>query len=98
MKKGTIFRNLYQPGYESYFVFRTFSGNDALGVWVVKTNDGKVNLKWDARFPKCDIQKDREHFPIAGQLDLESLMINHVFNEVSGYKKRKKQEFTEVLT
>lgn len=86
MKKGTILRVMYQPSYESFFVFRKYSGSDALGVWITKT-DKETYFKWSARFPKDDIQNDREHFPIVGFIDLEEMIINHVLNKVSHYKK-----------
>lgn len=87
MKVGTILRNMYQPSYESYFVFRNFSGNDALGIWVIITDKGEHHIQWSARFPKEHIQNDREHFPIVGQIDLKELVINHVLNEASRQKR-----------
>ena len=97
MKKGTILRNLYQPNYESYFVFRKYSGNDALGIWLIKT-DKEIKVKWSSRFPKDDIQKDREHFPIVGHLDLDSLIVSHVLNEVSRYEKERNVSELQVLS
>ena len=97
VKKGTILRNLYQPNYESYFVFRMYSGNDALGIWVIKTDKG-IKVKWSSRFPKDDIQNDREHFPIVGHLDLDSLIVSHVLNEVSRYEKERNVSELQVLS
>lgn len=69
MKRGTIVRNMYQPGRESLLVYRGTSGRYAKVIWVF---EGKVLV--GHKFYKSDILSDREHFPIVGYVDVDKLI------------------------
>ena len=84
MKIGTIVQNMYQPNYKSYLVYRGCSGDDAKCIWVIDTGK-EIKMQLNARFPK-KIVTDREHYPIVGELDFKSLIVNAVLNAVSRYK------------
>lgn len=73
MKIGTIVRNMYQPSIESLLVYRGTSGRYANVIWLL---EGKV--LFGHKFYKSDILKDREHFPIVGQIDVDKLILEAV--------------------
>jgi len=73
MKVGTIVRNMYQPGRESLLVYRGTTGRYAKVIWPL---EGKV--LFGHKFYKNDILKDREHFPIVGQIDVDKLILGAV--------------------
>ena len=85
---GTIVRNMYQPSYKSYFVYRYTEKGEAHGLSYIATNLGEESFRWDITFDKKAVEKDREHFPIVGHINLEQLIKNHLLNEVSRYTQR----------
>lgn len=87
--KGTILRNMYQPQYESYLIILDFQDRFANCIWVVNTGK-EITIKYNAHFYRHSIKNDREHYPIAGYLDLDNILINHTLNEARGYAKRAK--------
>ena len=81
MKHGTIVRNMWQPGLESYLVYMGISGEYAKCLWVI---NGKCYGIHD--FYKRDILHDREHFPVVGYVDYDKILTDAVFDAV-GVKK-----------
>ena len=73
MKHGTILRNLWQPSLMSLFVYMGTSGKTAVGLVVIEGDSG-VYVDYGNHYFKQDILNDREHFPIVGYIDLETLV------------------------
>lgn len=94
--RGTIFRNMYQPDYGSYLIFLGYEDRYANCIWVVDTKKN-IEIKYDAHFYKKSIARDREHYPIVGHIDIDSLLIARTLNEVMGYAKRNGRKTTENL-
>lgn len=82
IKHGTILRNMWQPQYRSYFVYRYSNGTYAHGISLILTDYNEMELRWDAKYPKKDIMLDREHFPIVGHLNLVSLIKDAILSNV----------------
>lgn len=77
MKHGTIVRNLWQPGHDSFLVYMGVSGRYARVIWLF---DGK--LEGIHRFYKSDILNDREHFPVVGYVNYEKVLTDAIKNGV----------------
>lgn len=92
MKHGTIVRNMYQPDFQTYFVYDGISGRNARGIKVCDTGERGVFIDFDARYPKYDILDDREHFPIVGYIDIPELIEKSVKNAVAEYAPRGLEE------
>ena len=88
--RGTILRNMYQPQYQTYLVYRYACRNDAYCVKVLITESGEWEVDWNCKMWKQSVLNDREHYPIVGYIDLDELIKNHVLNEVSSYSKMMK--------
>ena len=82
MRKGTVFKNLW-ASYESYFIYQ-MPGRSAKreakrsSGYVIYNVDGKWSIR-RGDFYTCDLE-DREHFPIVGHLDVETVLINAVLD------------------
>lgn len=67
MKHGTILRNMYQPSFQSYLIYRGVEGEYAKCIWIINTGEKEV-IHYNARFFKRDVLNDRENFPIVGYI------------------------------
>lgn len=72
---------MYQPDYGSYLIFLGYEDRYANCIWVVDTKKN-IEIKYDAHFYKKSIARDREHYPIVGHIDIDSLLIGRTLNEV----------------
>ena len=80
MKHGTILRNLWQPSYNSLFVYMGTSGKYAKGLLVIESGTRPTRVDYGTHYFKDAILNDREHFPIVGYIDLEKLVKDAVIN------------------
>lgn len=87
MKKGTIMKNLW-AGNEKYIVYRgpTWSAkNEAAksNFYQITNVEGKWRFDDRAQYYNQDFQRDREHFPIVGRVDLEAVVTDAILKAIS---------------
>lgn len=99
MQKGTIFKNLY-AGYDCYFVYQR-PGRSAK-CEAAKSNGymlHNANGKWEIKRADYYTQdlKDREHFPIVDNIDIDGIIINSLLNllESMGHIEQKEKIETD---
>lgn len=85
MKKGTIYRNLW-AGHETYFVYqgavptRGVSSRQSWGWGLVRLDD-----RWKlsrGNYYTRDLENDREHFPVAGHVDMDKVMVDAILSAI----------------
>lgn len=74
-----IYKNLW-AGYDCYFIKTHQSGQYAYG-YMIHNAYGSWDIK-SAKYYLSDIKKDREHFPIVGNISLKDLVIKTALKEV----------------
>lgn len=87
MKKGTIFRNLW-AGHETYFVYQ--GSIPTKGMQSATSYGYKLMLypdseKWKvskASYYTRDLENDREHFPVVGQVDMDKVMTDAILSAI----------------
>ena len=75
-----VYKNLW-AGHETYFIRLGSSGRYAVGIGVVNIK-GEWKVNRNARYYASDLRNDREHFPIVGNVDLNSMIIEAIKREV----------------
>lgn len=86
MKKGTIFRNLW-AGHETYFLYRgslpakRFHPRTSYGYGLVRVPDGWI-INFNVSYYTSDLENDREHFPVVGQVDMDKVMTEAILSAI----------------
>lgn len=86
MKKGTIFRNLW-AGHETYFVYqgslppKRMQYGLSHGYGLMLHQDGKWRIDRSSYYTK-DLEKDREHFPVVGHVDMDKVMTDAILSAI----------------
>lgn len=81
----TIYKNLW-AGYETYFIRMANSGRYAKGIGIAHV-EGRWKVEYNAAYYASDLRHDTEHFPIVGRIDLDSLIINGILQNITEPKK-----------
>lgn len=86
MKKGTIFRNLW-AGHETYFVYQGSLPSKRMqpgmshGYGLMLRSDGKWRVDRSTYYTH-DLENDREHFPVVGQVDMDKVMSEAILSAI----------------